>query len=324
MLDLVAQRNKLQALDNDRTETLSMRIMLKLWSNNLLNKAAFSTVSWVTVACYILGVCSKIETDFIGRTSSSDWNVLMGGLGFITTFSLIWYMGKLWIRRELSWKFLMAVEGRMQDIPMLARATDMDFGHQVQLWRYISCAVITNIHATSRPKYKELGFAENMINLHHLMTPQEAQVLETWRPNTIYCCKDENETKWNMQGENQNWRKHVTRWITKNFCEVGLEGIEKMLKSADNDGKNELTIKEVRSMFLEKDPNFPKEDLDILIGHLDGNRYGTITWSEFERVVCENTVVLEFVNDFHNQTALNLWTQFEEMHNEKEEKTGVS
>jgi len=73
---------------------------------------------------------------------------------------------------------------------LLCRSTNMAFGHQVQLWRYMSCALICAVNGTCGAKYREVEFAENMINLHHLMTPQEAQVLEVWRPGTSYASKE--------------------------------------------------------------------------------------------------------------------------------------
>ena len=61
----------------------------------------------------------------------------------------------------------MTTADRLQNITMLARASNLHFGHQVQLWRYISCAVICGVNGGCGPNYKEQEFAENMINLHH-------------------------------------------------------------------------------------------------------------------------------------------------------------
>ena len=52
---------------------------------------------------------------------------------------------------------------------------------------------------------------------------------------------------------------------------------------------------------MKKDPNFPLDDLNQLMKRLDPDRSGTVSWSEFERTVCSGSVVLEFVNEFHNR-----------------------
>jgi hypothetical protein len=213
-LDAQEKAAKQRALDNDTTATMSLKLMLEVWNNELLKQVWRTTPFWLTVACFAIGF-------FLGGGASSEharaaWDgVLMGGLNFVTIFFLTWYLGKMWDRRTTVRTAVDDVTGCMQAIPMLARTTDMSFAHQVQLWRYISCAIVTSINATCGVKYTdEFNYAENMINMHHLMTPQESQVLEVserakraqrsllvmcrklthllsraqiWRPNSTYC-----------------------------------------------------------------------------------------------------------------------------------------
>lgn len=81
----------------------------------------------------------------------------MSSTRFLTVFILVWYLNRLWGRREGARGNLNGVKGCIQDITMLARASEMEFGHRVQLWRYMSCAIITAVNAMCGKKYQELG-----------------------------------------------------------------------------------------------------------------------------------------------------------------------
>jgi hypothetical protein len=173
-LDAQEKAAKQRARDNDSTATMSLKLMLEVWNNELLKQVWRTTPFWLTVACFALGFVEQGKL-----ATSSDWSTVLGGLGFLPVFLLTWYLGKMWDRRTTVRTAVDDVTGCMQAIPMLARTTDMSFAHQVQLWRYISCAIVTSINATCGVKYTdEFNYAENMINMHHLMTPQESQVLE--------------------------------------------------------------------------------------------------------------------------------------------------
>jgi len=142
-----------------------------------------------------------------------------------------------------------------------------------------------------------------------------------------FLSKDNNETQWNLNDGSQKWRTNAMHALSEDFLHMGSAGVEKLFLSADKDGSGELDMEEVsplenslspppptpllltqhavfsiqvRGIFLKKDPNFPQEDLDQLIKRLDPDRSGTVSWQEFERTVCSGSVVLEFVNEFHN------------------------
>ncbi|GMI29516.1 hypothetical protein TeGR_g246 [Tetraparma gracilis] len=513
-LDAQEKAAKQRARDNDSTATMSLKLMLEVWNNELLKQVWRTTPFWLTVACFAIGF-------FLGGGPGPGMAKLMDGLGFVTIFFLTWYLGKMWDRRTTVRTAVDDVTGCMQAIPMLARTTDMSFAHQVQLWRYISCAIVTSFNATCGVKYTdEFNYAENMINMHHLMTPQESQVLEIWRPNSTYCrlefmvqamnvlasarrndqlsdvlevdlrqnilklrgllggigylieaeppfgarqmvgfvvllynmfyaftrgvatyeafattsvvetidfeladkscgdlageilgdvctrsmttsvnttayapemlimgfinffvvancffgilqmcdqlrditgdgpmsveimpavngcinkgkqiCyfgevyqydadskrlstdiigdeilenmykrgflnKEDNETKWNLGDKRNSWRTRALECLTEEMMKDGVAGVEELFKSADKDGSGELDTAEVRSLFLQKDPNFPAADLDFLMARLDPDRSGSVSWAEFQRTVVSGAEVLEFVNEFHNETKL--------------------
>jgi len=117
-LDAAVNAEKIQALDNKETKTLSVKLMLNLTANELLRQVTGTVPFWICVGVYGIGMSTKLpmfaDTP-VGATSSDSWNgVLMGGLGFITTFTLLWYLGKMWGRREMAWDTFMGIQGRTQ------------------------------------------------------------------------------------------------------------------------------------------------------------------------------------------------------------------
>ncbi|GMI07512.1 hypothetical protein TrRE_jg3493 [Triparma retinervis] len=181
---------KLRLLDNDNTPMMSMKLMAAVWTNKMIIEVFKRKVLWVTMGAFVFGALSKSGSfgERLESATHKEWLQIIdiSSTRFLTVFILVWYLNRLWGRREGARGNLNGVKGCIQDITMLARASEMEFGHRVQLWRYMSCAIITAVNAMCGKKYQELEFAENMMNLHHLMTPQEAEVLEVWRPNTNY------------------------------------------------------------------------------------------------------------------------------------------
>ena len=79
----------------------------------------------------------------------------------------------------------------MQTISVVARSSGMSFANSVQLWRYMCCVNVFAVSGIgSGSIYSNSNFAESMINLWHLLTPQEMEMLEVLRPNTSYAHKE--------------------------------------------------------------------------------------------------------------------------------------
>jgi len=197
------QTAKLNALDNLSCKSTSLKMVTTAaLKNRIFVDVSMCPMLLFSVCLFLCGFAASciskadfaadsIILSFFKGMDDVNWDsLLLGGMSF-NFFLLVWYLGRIYARREEARKGMGGMAGTMQTISIVARSSGMSFANSVQLWRYMCCVNVFAVSGIgSGSIYSNSNFAESMINLWHLLTPQEMEMLEVLRPNTSYAHKE--------------------------------------------------------------------------------------------------------------------------------------